>query len=77
MPYTDQQLIAWYEELGGQLPRGTISFGVDSDAGKLFLALSSDHDDVAVQSLLEQLPPDAVAVRLSDEHWYGHGPRVG
>lgn len=74
MLYTDERLVAWYEEVGGRLPRGTSSFGVDEEAGVLFLILDPDHDDAAVRSFLEGLPADAVTVRTSDERWHGYGP---
>lgn len=74
MPYAYEQLVAWYEEVGGQLPQGASSFGVDGDAGILFLVLHPEHDGAAVQSFLERLPADAVTVRTSDESWRGYGP---
>ncbi|WP_157041872.1 hypothetical protein [Nitriliruptor alkaliphilus] len=64
--------MAWYEQVTTRLPRGASSFGVDSDAGVLVLVLvlQPDHDAEAVQALLDQLPADAVVVRISDERWY-------
>jgi hypothetical protein len=77
MPYTFEQLVAWYEEVGGQLPQGASSFGVDSEAGVLFLLVHPEHDDVAVPSFLARLPADALTVRTSDERWQGYGPVPG
>lgn len=73
MPYAYEQLVAWYDEVGGRLPRGTSSFGVDDEAGVLSLVLAPEHDGVAVRDLLQALPADAVAVRISDERWHGYG----
>jgi hypothetical protein len=77
MPYAYEQLVAWYEEVGGHLPQGASSFGVDSDAGVLFLVLHPEHDGAAVRSFLARLPADAVMVRTSDENWHGYRPRAG
>lgn len=50
------------------------SLSVDREAGVLRLVLNSEHDDVAVRSLRDQFPPDAVAVVISDGRWYAVGP---
>lgn len=75
MPYDYQQLVSWHEELAeGRPPTGMTSLGVDADAGVLELVLRPEHDDAALQRLLQRLPSDAVRVVISSASWHGYGP---
>jgi hypothetical protein len=75
MPYDDEQLMSWYDELAeGRPPTGMTSLGVDTDGGVLELVLRSDHDEAALQRLLRRVPTDAVRVVMSSATWHGYGP---
>lgn len=77
MRYDDEQLVSWYEAAKAHpLPRGTTSFGVDERAGELRLGVKPEHDEVAVRSLCERFPPDAVVVVISNEHRYAYHPET-
>ena len=72
VPYTYEQLVAFYEGVDRPFPPGMSSFGVDDEAGVLVLVVAREHDEVAVRAFLEGLPADAVSVRISDERWYAN-----
>ena len=78
MSYDYEQLVSWHDELAeGSPPKGMTSLGVDAEAGVLELVVHPDHDEVALQRLLQQFPPDAVRVVVSDANWFGYGPSSG
>lgn len=76
MSYDYEQLMAWHDELsGGRLPpSGLTSLSVDAEAGVLELVLRPEHDEVALQRLLQRVPPDAVRVVISNASWHGYSP---
>ena len=74
MSYDYEQLVSWQHELAdGPPPEGMTSLGVDAEAGVLELVVRPNHDEVALQRLLQRFPSDAVRVVISHANWFGYG----
>ncbi|MFO7960411.1 MAG: hypothetical protein R6U94_05650 [Nitriliruptoraceae bacterium] len=78
MSYDYERLVSWQHDLADETPpAGMTSFGIDAEAGVLELVVRPDHDEVALQRLLQRLPSDAVRVVISNANWFGYGPTSG
>jgi len=78
MSYDYEQLMSWHDELvEGPPPKGMTSLGVDAETGVLELVVRPDHDEVALQRLLQRFPSDAVRIVTSEANWFGYDPTSG
>ncbi len=58
MPYDDEQLMSWYDELAeGRPPTGMTSLGVDTDGGVLDLVLRPTTMKLPYSGCSEGSPP--------------------